>query len=86
MAITLERLPSGGVARATIGSLMILAHMISVASASSRSQQVRRIQYNLVSFPEFFCALLPCIIFFSFESTHWVLLVKIVDIFADESS
>ncbi|XP_059437223.1 protein SEMI-ROLLED LEAF 2 [Corylus avellana] len=40
MAITLERLPSGGVARATIGSLMILAHMISVASASSRSQQI----------------------------------------------
>ncbi|XP_062144485.1 protein SEMI-ROLLED LEAF 2 isoform X2 [Alnus glutinosa] len=40
MAITLEKLPSGGVARATIGSSMILAHMISVVSASSRTQQV----------------------------------------------
>nr|XP_023894081.1 uncharacterized protein LOC112006003 [Quercus suber] len=40
MAITLEKLPSAAVARATIGSLMILAHVISVASVSSRSQQV----------------------------------------------
>ncbi|KAG7968375.1 hypothetical protein I3843_08G150900 [Carya illinoinensis] len=40
MAITLEKLPSGVGSRATIGSLMILAHVISVASASSRSQQV----------------------------------------------
>lgn len=40
MAITLEKLPSGVVARATIGSLMILAHMISLALVSSRSQQV----------------------------------------------
>ncbi len=43
MAITLEKLPSGVVARATIGSIMILAHVISVASVSSRSQQVRRV-------------------------------------------
>ncbi|XP_031249114.1 protein EFR3 homolog A [Pistacia vera] len=41
MAITLEKLPSAGVvARATIGSLMILAHVISLASISSRSQKV----------------------------------------------
>lgn len=40
MAITLEKLPSGVIARASIGSLMSLAHMISVASASSCSQQV----------------------------------------------
>ncbi|KAL5565906.1 hypothetical protein UlMin_029070 [Ulmus minor] len=40
MAITLEKLPSGTVARATIGSLIILAHMISVALVSSRSRQV----------------------------------------------
>lgn len=41
MAMTLEKLPSSGViARATLGSLIILAHMISVASISSRSQQV----------------------------------------------
>ncbi|XP_015874915.3 protein SEMI-ROLLED LEAF 2 isoform X2 [Ziziphus jujuba] len=38
MAITLEKLPSGIVARATVGSLMILAHMISLA-ISSHSQQ-----------------------------------------------
>lgn len=42
MAMTLEKLPSSGViARATLGSLIILAHMISVASISSRSQQVK---------------------------------------------
>ncbi|KAB2005998.1 hypothetical protein ES319_D11G310100v1 [Gossypium barbadense] len=41
MAISLEKLPSSGiVARATIGSLMVLAHMISLALISSRSQQV----------------------------------------------
>ncbi|KAM0991928.1 hypothetical protein ACFX13_010424 [Malus domestica] len=40
MAITLEKLPSGIVARATIGSLMIVAHMISLALISSRTQQV----------------------------------------------
>lgn len=41
MAITLEKLPSAGVvARATIGSLLILAHMISLASVSLHSQQV----------------------------------------------
>lgn len=41
MAITLESLPSGGVvARATIGSLLTLAYMISLASVSSCSQQV----------------------------------------------
>ncbi|KAM7478464.1 hypothetical protein LguiA_026677 [Lonicera macranthoides] len=41
MAITLEKLPSVRVvARATIGSLVILAHMISLASVSSHSQQV----------------------------------------------
>ncbi|EOY11659.1 Uncharacterized protein TCM_026768 isoform 3, partial [Theobroma cacao] len=41
MAISLEKLPSSGVvARATIGSLMILAHMISLALVSSRLQQV----------------------------------------------
>ncbi|KAM1442632.1 hypothetical protein ACFX1T_010187 [Malus domestica] len=40
MAITLEKLPSGIVARATIGSLMIAAHMISLALISSRTQQV----------------------------------------------
>ncbi|KAL5853875.1 hypothetical protein ACOSQ3_008993 [Xanthoceras sorbifolium] len=41
MAITLENIPSSGiVARATIASLMILAHVISLASISSRSQQV----------------------------------------------
>lgn len=50
MAITLEKLPSGVGSRATIGSLMILAHVISVASASSRSQQVRRGKsFNIVS-------------------------------------
>lgn len=41
MAITLEKLPSSGiVARAAIGSLLVLAHMISLASLSSQSQQV----------------------------------------------
>ncbi|XP_022743108.1 protein EFR3 homolog B-like isoform X1 [Durio zibethinus] len=41
MAISLEKLPSSGfVARATIGSLMVLAHMISLALVSSCSQQV----------------------------------------------
>ncbi|OMO86277.1 Armadillo-type [Corchorus capsularis] len=41
MAISLEKLPSSGVvARATIGSLMVLAHMISLALVSSRTQQV----------------------------------------------
>ncbi|XP_022965555.1 uncharacterized protein LOC111465423 [Cucurbita maxima] len=40
MAISLENLTSGAVARATIGSLMILAHMISLVSISSDSQQV----------------------------------------------
>ncbi|XP_059652292.1 protein SEMI-ROLLED LEAF 2 [Cornus florida] len=41
MAITLEMLPSvGGVVKATIGSLIILAHMISLASISSQSQLV----------------------------------------------
>ncbi|GLT88420.1 hypothetical protein SLE2022_064470 [Rubroshorea leprosula] len=40
MAITLEKLPSSGVvARATIGSVMILAHMISSVLALSQSQQ-----------------------------------------------
>ena len=44
MAISLEKLPSSGcVSRATIGSLMVLAHMISLALVSSRSQQVRSI-------------------------------------------
>ncbi|KAK0599685.1 hypothetical protein LWI29_007654 [Acer saccharum] len=41
MERTLENIPSSGVvARATIGSLMILAHVISLVSISSRSQQV----------------------------------------------
>lgn len=42
MAIALEKLPSssGVVTRATIGSLMILAHTISVSSVSCHSQQV----------------------------------------------
>ncbi|KAK9919970.1 hypothetical protein M0R45_028540 [Rubus argutus] len=40
MSISLEKLPSGTVARATIGSLMIVAHMISLALISSHSQQV----------------------------------------------
>ncbi|TYG37431.1 hypothetical protein ES288_D13G141000v1 [Gossypium darwinii] len=41
MAISLEKLPSSGsVARATVGSLMVLAHMISLALVTSRSQQV----------------------------------------------
>lgn len=41
MTITLEKLPSVGmVARATIGSLLILAHMISLASPLIRSEQV----------------------------------------------
>ncbi|GAV92254.1 hypothetical protein CFOL_v3_35635 [Cephalotus follicularis] len=41
MVIALEKLPSPGVvARATIGSLIILAHMVSVVSVSSHSQQV----------------------------------------------
>ncbi|XP_041018680.1 protein SEMI-ROLLED LEAF 2-like [Juglans microcarpa x Juglans regia] len=40
MAITLEKLPSGVVAKATIEALMILAHTISVASLSSRTQQI----------------------------------------------
>ncbi|XP_031385287.1 protein SEMI-ROLLED LEAF 2 isoform X2 [Punica granatum] len=41
MAITLEKLPSAGiVARATIGSSMVLAHMISLVSISSQKQQV----------------------------------------------
>ncbi|GLT96388.1 hypothetical protein SLE2022_140120 [Rubroshorea leprosula] len=40
MAITLEKLPSAGiVAQATIGSLMILAHMVSSVLVSSHSQQ-----------------------------------------------
>ncbi|EEF49964.1 conserved hypothetical protein [Ricinus communis] len=40
MAITLENLPSSGVvAHATIGSLIILAHMISLSSVTSCSQQ-----------------------------------------------
>ncbi|XP_008453385.2 protein SEMI-ROLLED LEAF 2 [Cucumis melo] len=39
MAIFLENLTSGVVARATIGSLMVLAHMISLAPISSDSQQ-----------------------------------------------
>ncbi|KAB1995009.1 hypothetical protein ES319_D13G132400v1 [Gossypium barbadense] len=44
MAISLEKLPSSGsVARATVGSLMVLAHMISLALVTSRSQQVRSI-------------------------------------------
>nr|GMD45521.1 protein EFR3 homolog B [Ipomoea batatas] len=42
MAMTLEKLPSHKVvARATMGSLIILAHTISIASLSSNSQQVR---------------------------------------------
>lgn len=42
MSITLEKLPAGGmVARATIGSSMILSHMISLVSISSQNQQVR---------------------------------------------
>ncbi|XP_024020255.1 protein EFR3 homolog, partial [Morus notabilis] len=40
MAITLEKLPSGTVARSTIGSLILLAHSISLALVSSRTQQV----------------------------------------------
>ncbi|KAK4761476.1 hypothetical protein SAY87_029360 [Trapa incisa] len=41
MAITLEKLPPGGmVASATVGSSMILAHMISLVLISSQSQQV----------------------------------------------
>ncbi|KAA3487170.1 protein EFR3-like protein B-like isoform X2 [Gossypium australe] len=41
MAISLEKLPSSGsVARATVGSLMVLAHMISLALVTSHSQQV----------------------------------------------
>ncbi|GMI85043.1 EFR3 OF PLANT 4 [Hibiscus trionum] len=41
MALSLEKLPSSGsVARAAIGSLMVLAHMISLALVSSGSQQV----------------------------------------------
>ncbi|KAI9185306.1 hypothetical protein LWI28_006048 [Acer negundo] len=41
MERTLENIPSSGVvARATNGSLMILAHVISLVSISSRSQQV----------------------------------------------
>ncbi|XP_021821280.1 uncharacterized protein LOC110762878 isoform X1 [Prunus avium] len=40
MALTLEKLPSGVVARATIASLMIVAHMTSLALTFSRSQQV----------------------------------------------
>ncbi|KAI3770464.1 hypothetical protein L6452_01598 [Arctium lappa] len=41
MSTTLEKLPSSSiVARATTGSMIILAHMIVVASVSSRSQQV----------------------------------------------
>ncbi|CAI0459623.1 unnamed protein product [Linum tenue] len=40
MAMSLEKLPSCGiVARATIRSLMILAHVVSLSSASSSSQQ-----------------------------------------------
>ncbi|PRQ42389.1 hypothetical protein RchiOBHm_Chr3g0457131 [Rosa chinensis] len=39
MSISLEKLPSGTVARATMGSLMIVAHMISLALISSHSQQ-----------------------------------------------
>ncbi|KAK4769401.1 hypothetical protein SAY86_027551 [Trapa natans] len=41
MAITLEKLPPGGMAAsATVGSSMILAHMISLVLISSQSQQV----------------------------------------------
>lgn len=41
MSTTLEKLPPGSiVARATTGSMIILAHMIVVASVSSNSQQV----------------------------------------------
>lgn len=42
MAIALEKLSSVRVvAKATIGSLIILAHVVSLASVSSLSQQVR---------------------------------------------
>lgn len=41
MAITLEKMPTAGaVARATMGSSMILAHMIALVSVSSARQQV----------------------------------------------
>ncbi|KAG9457865.1 hypothetical protein H6P81_002373 [Aristolochia fimbriata] len=41
MALTLEKLPAVGVAtRAIIGSLLILAHIISLASSTSHSQQI----------------------------------------------
>ncbi|KAG9129777.1 hypothetical protein Leryth_015995 [Lithospermum erythrorhizon] len=41
MGMSLEKLPSAGVvARATVGSLIILAHMASLTSASSHIQQV----------------------------------------------
>ncbi|KAJ4955982.1 hypothetical protein NE237_012765 [Protea cynaroides] len=41
MAITLEKLPPAGiVARATVGSLLILAHVISLASVASQSKLV----------------------------------------------
>ncbi|XP_050381062.1 protein SEMI-ROLLED LEAF 2 [Argentina anserina] len=40
MSISLEKLPSGTVARAIMGSLMIVAHMISLALISSHSQEV----------------------------------------------
>lgn len=47
MAVTLEKLPAvGTVARATIGSLLILAHIISLASGLIRSQQVRGVRYS----------------------------------------
>ncbi|KAJ4969378.1 hypothetical protein NE237_016079 [Protea cynaroides] len=41
MAITLEKLPPvGSIARATVGSLLILAHVISLAFMTSHSQQI----------------------------------------------
>lgn len=63
MALTLEKLPSGTFSRATIGSSMILAHMISLALASSCAQQVR-VVHLLVALQVFTCNLLNLKILF----------------------
>lgn len=46
MAITLENMPSGAVARATIGSLIILARAVTLALFRLNLQQVRGVCFN----------------------------------------
>lgn len=46
MAITLDYMPSGVVARATIGSVIILARAVTIALSRLHLQQVRGVCYN----------------------------------------